>query len=97
MVWVPKSSPVARARVLRQIHGCVVGQEDDWVYVRIPPDTTAQRQYRLADSLSETSTVDFMTPASLYNGECMMEGSREQCTDEARRTQLEEWRRSFKN
>jgi hypothetical protein len=89
------ASPAARARVLTRIQGCVVGQDGDWVYVRIPADTTAQRQYELADSLSETSTVDFVTPQSLYDAECALEGPRDRCTEEARRTELQEWRRSY--
>ena len=89
------ASPAARARVLRRIQGCVVGRDEGWVYVRIPTDTTAQRQYELADSLSETSTVDFVTPHWLYDAECAIEGPRDRCTEEARRTQLQEWRRSY--
>lgn len=91
-----RASPAARARVLRGIRGCVVGQDGDWTYVRIPTDTTALRQYELADSLSKTSTVDFATPQSLWDAECAMEGPRDRCTDEARRMQLQEWRRSFR-
>lgn len=93
----PTASALARARVLRRIRGCVVGQEkeEDWLYVRIPRDTSVNRQWALSESLTETPTVDIVMPIVLDNAICAIDGPREQCTENARREQLEDWRRSY--